>query len=254
MDIHKPKPWHGLREFLKEYAIIVVGVLTALGAEAVVEAFHWRHRVEASEGVLRRDLMLVADFATERVALHQCLDDRLALIREAVLHSGDRWDATLPAETDGMRFGAFAYDPPHRVWVTHAWENIAADGTLAHFDPERARNFALLYRRIDGAWTMASQENEVETQLAVLNERPLTLSPDVRLRLLQTIDRLRYTNGTFNNLSRQILRQIQDAGYLPPLAETRARLTANAPNNMRCQFADEALKDRVAKQFYTLGH
>jgi hypothetical protein len=30
MDIHKPKPWHGVREFLKEYVIIVVGVLTAL--------------------------------------------------------------------------------------------------------------------------------------------------------------------------------------------------------------------------------
>ena len=27
MDIHKPKPWHGVREFLKEYVIIVVGVL-----------------------------------------------------------------------------------------------------------------------------------------------------------------------------------------------------------------------------------
>ena len=33
MDIHKPKAWHGVREFLKEYMIIVVGVLTALGAE-----------------------------------------------------------------------------------------------------------------------------------------------------------------------------------------------------------------------------
>jgi hypothetical protein len=26
MDIHKPKPWPGVREFLKEYAIIVIGV------------------------------------------------------------------------------------------------------------------------------------------------------------------------------------------------------------------------------------
>jgi hypothetical protein len=33
MDLHKPRPWHSLREFLKEYLIIVVGVLTALGAE-----------------------------------------------------------------------------------------------------------------------------------------------------------------------------------------------------------------------------
>jgi hypothetical protein len=31
MDIHKPKSWHGFREFLKEYAIVVVGVLTAPG-------------------------------------------------------------------------------------------------------------------------------------------------------------------------------------------------------------------------------
>ncbi len=32
MDIHKSKSWYGVREFLKEYLIIVVGVLTALAA------------------------------------------------------------------------------------------------------------------------------------------------------------------------------------------------------------------------------
>jgi len=42
MDLHKPKPWHGLREFLKEYVIIVVGVLTALGGEQAVEWLHWK--------------------------------------------------------------------------------------------------------------------------------------------------------------------------------------------------------------------
>ncbi len=49
MDIHKPKPWHGLREFLKEYVIIVVGVLTALGAQQVAEALHGRHVVHEAE-------------------------------------------------------------------------------------------------------------------------------------------------------------------------------------------------------------
>jgi hypothetical protein len=38
MAIHKPKSWTGWREFLKEYLIIVVGVLTALGGEQMVEA------------------------------------------------------------------------------------------------------------------------------------------------------------------------------------------------------------------------
>ena len=40
MDIHKPKPWHGSREFLKEVGTIVIGVLIALGAEAVVQNLH----------------------------------------------------------------------------------------------------------------------------------------------------------------------------------------------------------------------
>jgi hypothetical protein len=48
MDIHKPKPWRGWREFLKEYAIIVVGVLTALAAEQGAEWHHWNHQVEVA--------------------------------------------------------------------------------------------------------------------------------------------------------------------------------------------------------------
>ena len=37
MDIHKPKPWRGWPEFLKEIGTIVIGVLIALGAEQGVE-------------------------------------------------------------------------------------------------------------------------------------------------------------------------------------------------------------------------
>ena len=56
MDIHKPKPWHNVREFLKEYVIIVVGVLTALGAEQAVEWLHWRHEVAQAHTNLHDEL------------------------------------------------------------------------------------------------------------------------------------------------------------------------------------------------------
>ena len=46
MDIHKPKPRHGLREFLKDYVIIEFGVPTALRAKAVVQGVH-QHRLSA---------------------------------------------------------------------------------------------------------------------------------------------------------------------------------------------------------------
>lgn len=253
MDLHKPKPWHGLREFLKEYLIIVVGVLTALAAEAGVEWLHWRHRVEASERVLRRDLGLVADFASERVAVSRCMNDRLDVIRAAVLASAAHWDAVLSGETDGVRYDHWVYDPPYRVWQTHAWENIAADGTLAHLDPERARNFALLYYRIEWISAGLVREREGAGELQALASRPMALGADGKLRLLQTVARLEMTNDGLAGVSRNILRQIQDAGDLPPLAETHARLVANAPDYMRCRFADEALKDRVATKFFTLG-
>ena len=56
MDIHKPKHWHGVREFLKEYVIIVVGVLTALGAEQSVDWLHRASEVREAREALRNEI------------------------------------------------------------------------------------------------------------------------------------------------------------------------------------------------------
>jgi hypothetical protein len=61
MDIHKPKPWHSVREFLKEYVIIVIGVLTALGAQQGVEAL--QNRAQAAEA---RELIRGSSSSTSR--------------------------------------------------------------------------------------------------------------------------------------------------------------------------------------------
>ena len=44
MEIYPPKPWRGRRKFSKEYAIIVVGVATALAAGQTAETLHNRSR------------------------------------------------------------------------------------------------------------------------------------------------------------------------------------------------------------------
>ncbi len=67
MDLHKPKPWHGLREFLKEYLIIVVGVLTALTAEAGVEWLHWRHLASQHAEELDEGARTIAINALQRL-------------------------------------------------------------------------------------------------------------------------------------------------------------------------------------------
>jgi plasmid stability protein len=63
MDIHLPKPFHNWREFLKEYGIIVLGVLTALGLEQAIEAIHHHSEVQEAREALNREMAHNPDFA-----------------------------------------------------------------------------------------------------------------------------------------------------------------------------------------------
>ena len=75
MDIHRPKAWHGGRELLKEIAIIVLGVLIALGAEQAVQAFDWANKAGLAvagfakiEALLASERALVLIHATDAAA------------------------------------------------------------------------------------------------------------------------------------------------------------------------------------------
>src|SRR6185503_1410686 len=88
MDIHKPKPWHGLREFLKEYAIIVVGVLTALAAEQGAEWLHWRHEVKEGREALHREMAFDGSYLRDRMTVQACLDRQLDRVQAGLDSAG----------------------------------------------------------------------------------------------------------------------------------------------------------------------
>jgi hypothetical protein len=82
MDIHKPKPFHSWREFLKEYGIIVLGVLTALALEQTVEWFHWRHEAEAERTALMAESRDNVSAVVYRLSEEACINQRLAQLAE----------------------------------------------------------------------------------------------------------------------------------------------------------------------------
>src|ERR1700760_1511713 len=84
MDIHKPKPWHGVRDFLKEYVIIVVGVLTALGAEQAVEWGHWRQEVKAGGEHLREEIRFDELVYAHRVDVASCVQENLTALKTVI--------------------------------------------------------------------------------------------------------------------------------------------------------------------------
>jgi hypothetical protein len=77
MEIHKPKPIHNWREFLKEYAIIVLGVLTALGLEQMVEAIHDRSRIAQARENIRSEIANNVGLMVTRDQTNGCISRRL---------------------------------------------------------------------------------------------------------------------------------------------------------------------------------
>jgi hypothetical protein len=90
MEIHKPKPVHSWREFLKEYAIVVLGVLTALSLEQAVEKWREHEQYLLQRNAIRSELDSAVSNITRRKEFRACLVQRLdeisALLDRAEAH------------------------------------------------------------------------------------------------------------------------------------------------------------------------
>jgi hypothetical protein len=198
MDIHKPKPWHGVREFLKEYVIIVVGVLTALGAEAGVEAMRWAERTEKTEAHLRAELANATVAGQVHIAQEACEYAMLFRLRQALAEPGDDWRPPYVIMVRGVPYGVFA--TPIGGFQTEGWKNAQADGTANHLPQADQMGFGSAYYLL--AQTAAAAD-EQHTAVADLNSLvlPRKLDPASRTEYLRLISRLtesvRYmaTNG-----------------------------------------------------------
>ena len=244
--------WRRRRSFMAEYVVVVAGVLTALAAEQVVQRLHWQWLVRDAERAIRKDLSLTADIASERVAIGRCLDARLTLLRRRVEGAPEALSTPLPAHADGFPM-AYAYRAPSRAWNAEVWDGALADGTWRRLKRERARSMNLLYLTVRSSREANHQEKAESSDLEVLGQADIPLSADKRIELLQHIERLQRLNGELTSLSRQILRRIDDLGYLPSLADTERRLAGPYSRAMSCRFAPEDLKTRVLDGWFTLN-
>jgi hypothetical protein len=156
MEIHKPKPWQGWREFLKEYLIIVLGVLTALAGEQAVEWLNRNEQAEHAERIMRLEL---ADDngpqAYGRLLITHCLDDRIAMIR----------DGATAAPADQLRGWLALYAPPFRSWDSEAWKAVQASDAGKFMGPARLLDWSAAYRIVPGMSEMNAQESELAAEL-----------------------------------------------------------------------------------------
>jgi hypothetical protein len=140
MDIHKPKPWHGLREFLKEYLIIVVGVLTALGAEAVVQNLHDARLSREAREAVRSELNVDITNLSRRLAEEGCIARRLDEIAALL----DRADAGAPFTAPRNVSG-----PQNGIFYTQRWQAATAGGRTSLLSSDEQRAFGRVYAQLE---------------------------------------------------------------------------------------------------------
>jgi len=211
MDIHKPKPWHGLREFLKEYVIIVVGVLTALAGEQTVEILHWRADVAEAREALVQEVSANAVLSEQGAEESRCLLLRLGEFK-AWAKGGPRPGVAL----DAVRLNA----PSSTVWnATQSAQTIGHMPLkerlgLAHFYAEVA-NQQTVFQSLRAAWVELLRDSDIDQ-----------LSPDEARRLRGDVTASSIWINVRGNIASDLVKEAQDLGIkLPPIpAGDRRRL------------------------------
>jgi hypothetical protein len=182
MDIHKPKPWRGFREFLKEYIIIVVGVLTALAAEAVVQEIDWARRVHDAETDMRRDLEDDARISFERMAMRDCNLQQIEARQAALVRNRDQ-GAPVPLFPQ-LQFGG-------RILFYETWQNARSLQLTGHIPTERLRDYGRAFHLVENIHeqTMAAAAHLPAVQTLSVNAGAISPAERDRLFLaLQTVE------------------------------------------------------------------
>lgn len=202
MDIHKPKPWHNLREFLKEYFIIVLGVITALAAEQAVAWLHWQGEVKVARQALHAEIVRNNVLYEFRLAAERCL-------RRQADEAGHMLD-----DLEAKR-------PPGHFTIFHTglggtlhdsdWQAEHSAQTLTHFPHDELALFGIYFAQFPKFDEWEATERQAWRALSVLRRPPKEMDGGDLLRLRQALMTARDVDRLYKldamrqlNISRQI--------------------------------------------------
>jgi hypothetical protein len=210
-----PKGDRGWRWFVAEYAVVFVGVLTALVAQQAAESLNWRQKVAAARDAIRLEVADSAYAAEERVALRPCLEHRLDFLQARLAATGPAWTGQPWSRLDGHSLGAGgAYMAPLRDHNSEVWRALVADGTAAHFPRDEMLQLSSIYRYID---TMRDENVHEHQQIGRVSALGLSmpLPAEARVAAIMAVEDQRRINRYAAIGAQQLRDQIVQAGMLP---------------------------------------
>ena len=216
MHFHLPKPMHGWREFAGEIAVIVIGVLIALGAEQVVESCHWNSEVTEFRDALDSELSYDLGTYQYRLIQGRCVKARLDQL--------EHWLDRSRRGSDGPLSGPISI-PMRLAPRTSAWE--ARSGEVFNHIPLKARLiYGTAYSNLANFEDHSLEERAIWRDIGNFDGLP-NLTRDEQVRLGGLIRRERILEWTFEvnwpifqRISRRLgIHAVRDPEDPPPLKE-----------------------------------
>jgi hypothetical protein len=185
MEVHKPKPVHGWRDFAKEVGIIVLGVLIALGAEQTVEMLRWRAAVRTAREALHREIAFDNGYFRDWITMAPCMDQRIAAVTVLL-------DAAA-AGKHPTNLGP-ANMTPGRLTLFSQWNAEEASQTLTHFPGAERTSLGTWYDLFQTMRDWIQEENTSWAHLGALTSKGPISPQDVALMRqdLQTVRNLQF--------------------------------------------------------------
>jgi hypothetical protein len=199
----KSKLFSDWREFSREFIIIVLGVLTALIAQEWVQSLEWRNKVRAAVSDMDQELSNGnGPQAYVRLAIHQCLANRLRALRDTV-NAGDR--AAARRQID-------AIDLPLRNYNSHARQAANSSDIASHIPADTMYEYRIVYALMPELDEVHRKELQ---DLADLRSLPATggsLSQQEKHATLAAVENLILDSDRMKRASAFTLRHMRDLG------------------------------------------
>jgi len=211
MHIHLPKPLHGWKEFANEIFVIVIGVLIALGFEALVEEVHCMHKAEDGRERLRAEIATNFRFSAELAMVTPCV---LAQLDALQAHLAAPDAARQPMPLDRFPDNLAVLRLPTRPWATATWEALQQDGTSSHLSVEEQRYLGSLYSEVETLRSQTASPGDAAGKLLVTGysgELSAQTRSDLRVVVTEQYRRSQY----MGRLAAQVMATARDLGFKP---------------------------------------
>lgn len=195
------RPLHGWRAFAGEVGVVVFGVLIALGASQLVDAWQWRQQVKQANDDFKDELLSIQAAAYWHLAAYPCVATDLSRLESKLSERSVDWS----------RVEIYPSTYPPVPMTTEEWDNAVATGTLNHLPHREEASLSRAYAAARQFVDDRRRINEPLAKLAPLRE-DRRLSSETRFSLVQTAEEVRRLDEALFNDSQSILCSVQGAG------------------------------------------